>query len=74
MPWKKTNVQKERVRFIGYYLADEHSITDICKLFGISRKTGYKLINSFMEHGLEGLKRISLARRTPTLMPLLQRS
>ena len=56
MPWKETSVRDQRVRFIGFYLTGEHPITDLCRSFGISRKTGYKLINSFNQYGLAGLE------------------
>ena len=33
----------------------EESISELCRRFGISRKTGYKRINRFREYGYEGL-------------------
>jgi transposase len=31
------------------------SVTDLCREFGISRKTGYKIFGRYKEHGLEAL-------------------
>ena len=41
MPWKASSVMDERVRFISRLLAGE-SMTELCREYGISRKTGYK--------------------------------
>src|SRR3546814_11402187 len=30
-------------------------MTEVCREFGISRKTGYKIFNRYREHGLEAL-------------------
>ena len=30
-------------------------MTDVCREFGISRKTGYKIFDRYKEHGLEAL-------------------
>ena len=31
-------------------------MTDVCREFGISRKTGYKILDRYKEHGLEALR------------------
>ncbi len=30
-------------------------MTDLCRQFGVSRKTGYKIFDRYKEHGLEAL-------------------
>ena len=40
MPWKETCVMDEKLQFISYYLQDEWSVSELCREFGISRKTG----------------------------------
>jgi putative transposase len=35
-------------------------MTDLCREFGISRKTGYKIFDRYKEHGLEALSDRSL--------------
>ena len=50
MPWKESSVMDERLRFVARQL-DGESMTDLCREFGISRKTGYKLVNRYREEG-----------------------
>jgi transposase-like protein len=40
MPWKECSVMDERLRFVARLL-DGEAMTDVCREFGISRKTGY---------------------------------
>jgi transposase InsO family protein len=54
MPWKECSVMEERLRFVGRLL-DGEAMTDVCREFGISRKTGYKIFDRYQEHGLEAL-------------------
>jgi transposase-like protein len=42
MPWKASSVMEERLRFVARVL-DGEAMTDVCRDFGISRKTGYKI-------------------------------
>jgi len=44
----------ERLRFVARLL-DGEAMTDVCREFGISRKTGYKLFERYKDHGLEAL-------------------
>ena len=44
----------ERLRFVARLLEGE-AMTEICREFGISRKTGYKIFGRYKEHGLEAL-------------------
>ncbi len=45
---------EERLRFVARLLEGE-AMSDVCRSFGISRKTGYKIFNRYKEHGLEAL-------------------
>ncbi len=54
MPWKECSVMDERVRFVGLLL-DGEAMSDVCRSFGISRKTGYKIFNRYRDEGLEAL-------------------
>ncbi len=54
MPWKESSVMEERLRFVARLLEGE-PMSDVCRQFGISRKTGYKIYNRYKEHGLEAL-------------------
>jgi transposase-like protein len=44
MPWKERSVMEERLRFVARLL-DGEAMTELCREFGISRKTGYKIYN-----------------------------
>ncbi len=55
MPWKETTTMEARVAFILDWKSGRHKISDLCAQYGVSRKTGYKLINRFMEEGPDGL-------------------
>jgi transposase InsO family protein len=54
MPWKECSVMDERLRLVARLLEGE-AMSDVCRSFGISRKTGYKIFNRYREHGLEAL-------------------
>lgn len=54
MPWKEFSVMEERLRFVARLLEGE-SMTDVCREFGVSRKTGYKVFDRYKEHGMEAL-------------------
>jgi putative transposase len=70
MPWKETNMLEERMKFIVRYLGGE-KIASLCEEFGISRKTGHKIINRYQEEGVEGLRdRLSVARHNSKTTPL----
>jgi transposase len=45
---------EERLRFVARLL-DGETMTDVCREFGISRKTRYKIFDRYKEHGLEAL-------------------
>ena len=44
----------ERLKFIARLL-DGDKMAALCREFGISRKTGYKIVNRYNDSGLEGL-------------------
>ena len=54
MPWKECSVMEERLRFVARILEGE-SMSTVCREFGVSRKTGYKIFNRYKEHGLDAL-------------------
>ena len=54
MPWKTCSAMEERLCFIARLL-DGESMTDVCREFGISRKTGYKLLARYREEGKDAL-------------------
>jgi putative transposase len=54
MPWKECSVMDERLRFVARLL-DGESMSEVCREFGISRKTGYKIFTRYKDQGLEAL-------------------
>ena len=54
MPWRESSVMDERVRIVGRLL-DGEGMSDVCREFGISRKTGYNIFNRYKDDGLEAL-------------------
>src|ERR1700747_2729399 len=54
MPWKVCKPMDERLKFISRLL-DGERMAPVCREFGISRKTGYKILTRYNEIGLEGL-------------------
>jgi len=54
MPWSESSVMDERLRFVARLLEGEQ-MTSLCREFGISRKTGYKIFDRYKEHGLDAL-------------------
>lgn len=63
MPWRESCAMDERVRFVGDWLAGEVSRTELCELYGISRKTGYKWAERYGSAGVTGLVDRSRAPR-----------
>jgi len=54
MPWKECKPMDERLRFIARLLEGE-KMAPLCREFGISRVTGYKIYNRYKDSGLDGL-------------------
>src|SRR6185503_20133444 len=62
MPWKARNPVDLRMEFVTRRRKGER-MSDLCREFGISRKTGHKIWNRYSEMGLEGLLDASRAPR-----------
>ena len=56
MPWSQTSPMDQRTQFIADYLRDSLSITELCQLYNVSRKTGYKWIERYLRSGPAGLE------------------
>ena len=59
MAWKEVTVTDERIKFVRAYdrlvRSGEKSMTELCREYGIARKTGYKMVNRRNEEGWNGL-------------------
>lgn len=47
---------EQRLAFVVEWSRHEHGMAELCRMFGISRKTGYQLVAQFQAEGLDGLK------------------
>jgi putative transposase len=66
MPWREASPMDQRTQFIADHLRDMLSLTELCELYGISRKTGYKWIDRYVRQGPAGLEeRSRRPRRSP---------
>ncbi len=54
MPWRECHQMDERLRFVARRL-DGEKMAVLCREFGISRKTGYKIFCRYKDCGVEGL-------------------
>lgn len=54
MPWRECSVMEERLRFVARLL-DGEGMSEVCRAFGISRKTGYKIWGRYQQEGLDAL-------------------
>ncbi len=52
MPWNETNAMRERIRFIHEWEKGDLTMAGVCRKYGVSRPTGYKWIQRYLE--LEG--------------------
>ena len=69
MPWNECKPMDERLRFVARLL-DGEKMAVVCREFGISRPTGYKIFNRYKDHGLQGLEdRSRRPYRHPNKLP-----
>ena len=47
---------EERFKFVQEHKADDWSFAELCRRYGVSRKTGYKWLERYELNGLEGLQ------------------
>jgi len=66
MPWSETSPMDQRLQFIADYLRETLTITELCDLYRVSRKTGYKWIDRYLRQGPAGLEERS---RKPHVSP-----
>jgi len=58
MPWKEVTAVNERMEFVVRLKSGER-MSDLCREYGISRKTGYKFEQRYEEQGPRGLYDVS---------------
>lgn len=55
MPWQEWTVEKRRREFVEFAQQTGVSMREVCHRFGISPKTGYKVLQRYREEGEAGL-------------------
>lgn len=71
MPWKVSGVVERRKEFVAEYASGEWTMTELCRVYGITRPTGYRLLRRYAEAGEEGLEdRSRAALRHPNQTPV----
>lgn len=61
MPWNETDAMDQRSKFVMAYSTRQFEMTELCRLYGISRPTGYKWVERHQAEGVAGLKERSRA-------------
>lgn len=64
MTWKETCAMNERLGFVLEVEQSERTVSELCRVFGISRKTGYKFLERYRQFGPAGLEDRSCAPHT----------
>jgi putative transposase len=61
MAWQERNALESRNEFINEWLDKDNTVSNLCRRFNISRKTGYKWLDRYDEAGRAGLEERSHA-------------
>ena len=56
MAWKDVSVMDERKEFVRLFALGDLSMAELCRRFGISRDTGYRLVSRWRLEGFLGLE------------------
>jgi transposase InsO family protein len=70
MPWKVSGVVERRRQFVAEYESGQWTMSDLCRIYGITRPTGYELVRRWASEGEGGLEdRRRAPRRHPNQTP-----
>jgi transposase InsO family protein len=61
MPWKVSGVVEKRKQFLADYESGEWTMTELCRVYGITRPTGYAVLRRWVQDGDAGLEERSRA-------------
>ncbi|WP_454709803.1 IS481 family transposase [Delftia acidovorans] len=56
MPWKECAPMDEKLLFIADHLRGGVPLSELCRRYGISRKTAYKWVERYRQLGMDGLQ------------------
>ena len=55
MTWKDVSIVSQRAEFVVLASVDGANVSELCRRFGVSRKTGYKWLSRYAAEGSAGL-------------------
>ncbi|HTS09164.1 MAG TPA: IS481 family transposase [Candidatus Eisenbacteria bacterium] len=61
MAWRASSVMDERMRFVLEVEQGEDSMSELCRMYGVSRETGYVWLRRYREAEVEGLRDLGRA-------------
>ena len=61
MPWKESSPMDERLRFVVSASSGHYTVAELCRRYGVSRKTGHKWLARYQADGARGLTERSRA-------------
>ena len=67
MSWKVSDVMSQRMEFVSLASVEGANFAELCRRYEVSRKTGYKWLQRYRQHGQAGLEEQS---RKPLASPL----
>ena len=71
MPWKETCAVDQRVKMVSDWLSSQYSISELGRIYDVSRKTIYKWVGRYKAEGPTGLEEQSRAPGShPNATPL----
>lgn len=70
MPWQEVSTMSLRREFVTLAMRADANVAELCRRFGISRKTGYACLQRFASGGAEALREVTRRPHTsPTRTP-----
>jgi len=70
MPWNETDAMEQRCQLVMAYASGQFEMAELCRLYGVSRPTGYKWVQRHRQQGVLGLQPHSRApHHCPHRMP-----
>ena len=66
MPWKNVSPMDQKLRLVSLAGSGHFTMTELCRDFGVSRKTGHKWVARHAVGGMKGLEECSRAPKSVT--------
>ena len=69
MPWKETCPMDQKIKMIGDHISGDYTISELARMYEVSRKTIYKWVGRYGREGSPGLEERSRTPRGGIPMP-----